>query len=367
MITLKTRRNILRILPFGLIWWVFGLVFFVLELGFLGDSPITPSTGDPYDPELSFYVMACIVTPTFGLIIGAVEVFFLSRFFKRNGLALKILIKISVYIFLFLIFNLIAGIIIYTVQYQTGIFDKRVWQEIIELFSTFALWSSWIYAGMILAVCLFYSEISDNIGHGVLANFFTGKYHRPKQEERVFMFLDMKSSTTIAEQLGHVKYFDLLRDFYSDFTDAIINHSSEVYQYVGDEVVITWPFKKGIKNNNCLNCFFTMKEALQNRRDYYEQKYGVVPTFKAGLHYGSVTTGEIGDLKKEIIYTGDILNTTARIQGLCNELGVDILISRALMNKLEIHSRLKSTTLGPKELRGKEESILLQTVELVSP
>ena len=357
MMSLKVKRNLLRIIPFGIIWLIFGLVFFCLELGFLGDSPITPSTGDTYDPELSFYVMACIVSPIFGLIIGAVEILFLSRFFKNNGLATKILLKIGVYIFVFLIFNFIAGAIIYTSQFNTNIFDQRVWSQTFKLFSNFALWSGWIYASLILTVCLFYSEISDNIGHGVLVNFFTGKYHFPTQEERIFMFLDMKSSTTIAEQLGHVKYFQLLKQFYSDFTDAIISHSGEVYQYVGDEVVISWPTKSGLKNNNCISCFFAMKEVLLNNADLYKKEYGVVPTFKAGLHMGSVTTGEIGDLKKEIIFTGDSLNTTARIQSLCNDFGVDLLLSDVLLQKLDLGESLKITSLGNKELRGREQSV----------
>jgi adenylate cyclase len=363
MITLTLQRNFFRIIPFVLIWLVFGLVFSTVEYGFLGDSQITPSTGNVYNPTLSFYVMASPFSPSFGVIIGLIEVLFLSRYFNNNGLAIRILLKTAVYFCAFLVFNFIACFIIFTAQFDTNLFDPVVWTTTIGLFSTFVLWSGWIYAGLILGVCLFYSEISDNIGHGILVNFFTGKYHSPIEEERIFMFLDMKSSTTIAEEIGHLKYFELLKEFYADFTDSIINHSGEIYQYVGDEVVISWRTQKGLKNNNCLKCFFAMKNALEKRSIYYKKQYGAIPTFKAGMHLGSVTTGEIGVLKKEIIFTGDILNTTARIQNLCNDHNVDLLLSQELLEKLPIKHHYNVKTLGKQELKGKTKRLTLFSID----
>ena len=193
-------------------------------------------------------------------------------------------------------------------------------------------------------------------------NFFTGKYHKPIEEKRIFLFSDMKSSTTIAEELGHIKYFELLKEYYSNFSDAIVNHSGEVYQYIGDEIVISWKYEDGIKNNNCINCFFAMKEALKNKADLYIATFGILPTFKAGLHMGAVTTGEIGVLKKEIIFTGDVLNTTARIQGLCNTFNVDILVSEDLIKSLELEPEFKINSVGVVELKGKNEHIALFTI-----
>jgi adenylate cyclase len=97
----------------------------------------------------------------------------------------------------------------------------------------------------------------------VLNNFFTGKYHIPIVEERIFMFLDMKASTTIAENLGHVKYFEMLKEYYSDISNSIIKYSGEIYQYVGDDIVVSWKLKNGLQNNNCVECFFCYKSGYQ--------------------------------------------------------------------------------------------------------
>ena len=175
------------------------------------------------------------------------------------------------------------------------------------------------------------------------------------------MFLDMKSSTTIAEALGHVRYFQLLKEYYYDLSDPIVKHSGEIYQYVGDEVIVSWKLKEGIKNNNCIRCFFAMKRAIKRRTKKYNERFGVTPQFKAGFHVGTVTTGEIGVIKKDIIFTGDVLNATSRIQGLCNTYEVDILISDDLRKMLELDASYQTRSLGKNELKGKDEKIELFT------
>ena len=213
-----------------------------------------------------------------------------------------------------------------------------------------------------LIVSIFYAQISDNIGHKTLMNFVTGKYHSPTEEIRIFMFSDMKSSTKIAEKLGHIRYFELLKEYYIDLSDAIINYSGEIYQYVGDEIVVSWSLRAGLENNNCIKCFFAMKEDLRKRAAWYDNTFGVIPDFKAGFHFGKVTTGEIGALKKEIIFTGDVLNATDRIQGLCNQYKVDLLISSDLIESLNLNSEFTYNSLGESELIGKTEKIELYTV-----
>ena len=112
-----------------------------------------------------------------------------------------------------------------------------------------------------------------------------------------------------------------------------------------------------------------MKAAIKKQTRKYNEKFGILPEFKAGLHLGKVTTGEIGVIKKDIIFTGDVLNTTARIQGLCNSYKVDILISGQLMEKVDLPSQFlrkesfgQIKALGENELRGRDEKIKLFTI-----
>ena len=246
-----------------------------------------------------------------------------------------------------------------SIELGVSLENSEVWEKF-KLF-----WTSWAFMGTAvqlsfsLFLSLLYAAISENLGHSVLINFFTGKYHRPKQEERIFMFLDMKSSTTIAEELGHVRYFKFLQRYYDDMGDAIIEYQGEVYQYVGDEIVLTWPKKIGINHYNCLRCFFAMKQALLGKAINYETEFGFIPDFKAGMHIGSVTTGEIGTLKKEIVFTGDVLNTAARIQYLCNETGNHLLVTEEMIDKLQLGTELANHNLGEFNLKGKTKNIVI--------
>ncbi|MCO6480502.1 MAG: adenylate/guanylate cyclase domain-containing protein [Phaeodactylibacter sp.] len=136
-----------------------------------------------------------------------------------------------------------------------------------------------------------------------------------------FLFLDIRSSTTIAEQLEEVQYFEFVKDFFQDVTPAILATKGEAYQYVGDEIVVSWPLDKGLRDNNCIHAFFEALRSIRGKVPHYQQKYGVSPSFKVGLHCGTVVTGEIGVIKRDIAHSGDVLNTAARIQSKCNELG----------------------------------------------
>ena len=365
MISPKTKRYIRQIVPFSLIWGVFALLYVLLEKGLLGDLDYYPATKNPYDfkNNLLITVPSAIFS---GFIFGFIEVLYLNNLFTKYSFRKKIIFKTLISMGFMMVFLIGTTLISNSIEIGSNVFDQRVWNNLWIFLSNFAFWSIEMYVAFIIMISLFYLEISENLGQGILHNFFTGKYHQPIEEERIFMFCDMKSSTTIAESLGHVKFFEMLRTYYSDLSDPVIEYAGEIYQYVGDEIVVSWTLKNGLDKDNCFKCFFAMKAALAIQAKKYQDTFGLVPTFKAGFHYGKVTTGEIGEVKKEILFTGDVLNTTARIQGLCNSYDVDILISDQLIEKANLKGRFQVTALGESELRGRDEKVELHTIDLLS-
>lgn len=359
MLSAKTKRNISRILPFGLIWFISSVVFLVVEKAAIQNYQI-PSTAIEIDFKI--FLFGSFAITCVGLLIGTIELLYINKLFAKKSFTKKIFYKIVLYITILFLITITTYPIAASLELNTSIFDTRVADKLLAYLISLTNLSTSLQLGAALAVSLFYAEISENIGHNILINFFTGKYHSPTVEKRIFMFSDMKSSTTIAEKLGHIKYFELLREYYNDLSAAIVNYSGEIYQYVGDEVVVSWKFEEGIKNNNCIKCFFAMKEDLTKRSEWYLKHFGFAPTFKTGFHYGQVTTGEIGALKKEIIFTGDVLNSAARIQGLCNQYDVDIIISDDLIESLNLNTDYNIKSLGKNELRGKEENKELFTI-----
>src|SRR4030095_14960389 len=209
--------------------------------------------------RLSFFILAFAII---GLIVASAEAFFLKNIFRKLPIWLSTLLRMTITFLLFVI------------------------------------------------VSILFLEISDKYGPGGLRNLIRGRYNKPRKENRIFLFLDINDSTTIAEKIGHEKYFNMLHDFFEDITEPIIANWGHIYQYVGDEVVLCW------ENNNknkhrCLRFISQAVDAIKKKESYYIKEYGVAPTFKAGVHSGEVTAGYIGVIKKELVFSGDTLNTTA--------------------------------------------------------
>ncbi len=201
-----------------------------------------------------------------------------------------------------------------------------------------------------------FHTLRAKIGYTDFGNLLVGRYRKPAEEERTFMFLDLKGSTTIAEQLGHSRYSSLIQDCFRDLTGTLLSTRAEVYQYVGDEAVLSWPVKVATTDANSLRAYFEFAAALERRREYYMAAYGLVPVFKAGINVGLVTVVELGVLKRAIVYHSDVLNTAARVQALCNEHGRSLLVTDAVMKQFR-ESPYRFEFIGDILLRGKAQAV----------
>jgi len=299
-----------------------------------------------------------------GLIGGSIMVFFWENWLRTKPYGWSLLNMAWSYSLIFIVVASTGGLFLNVYQQNIPLWSQEAWESLWTQFTTIDQFLIYLFWLAIVILTLIGLSVNDKYGPGVFKSFILGKYFHPKREERIFMFLDLRGSTTIAEQLGEEKYFNFLKDVFKHATPAILNAKGQIYQYVGDEIIISWKTDAGVKNANCLQCFFDIEESLLNKTTYYQEHYnGVLPTFKAGLHYGDVMVGEIGIVKRDIAYSGDVLNTAARIQSKCNELGRDILISEVLLKRLEpLPQTFKAKALGEMELRGKQRAVMLYTV-----
>lgn len=200
------------------------------------------------------------------------------------------------------------------------------------------------------------------LGQGVIFKYLSGRYHKPRNENRVFMFLDLKSSTEIAEHLGHEKYSLFLKDFFNELDEAILGTGGYLFQYVGDEIVMVWGKKKGFRNNNCIKFYFMVKEIIDNLHSQFLERYGVFPEYKAGVHYGKVSITEIGSIRKSIAYHGDTINTAARICVKCKDLDEELLVSEDVYHEIIDKKQFNFKDIGQHNLKGKKNKLNLYRV-----
>lgn len=293
-----------------------------------------------------------------GLVFGLMELFIFpgAKMRFRQWSFTRILI------FKTLLYTAVIYAVTIALTIASGLAEGRSINELPAFMGSTALLVLVVYSLVVYSLLLFFIQINLLLGNGVLWKFIRGKYHRPREEERIFMFLDMKSSTTIAEQLGHVRFYTLLNELFHEISKPVLETKAEIYQYVGDEVVLTWEMEPGLKNSNCLRAFLLFQESLVRNSGNYFRNFGVRPEFKAGLHFGKVVSAQIGDLKREIVYNGDVLNTTARIQNECNKYQRDCLVSGTLMNQLGQMSGFQWERIDRVTLRGKEAEVELFSV-----
>jgi len=341
------------VLNIAIIWVVFSLILLynIIKV----DRDVLASR------RLIYFSLAFAII---GMIVGGAEAFFLKNIFRKLPIWLSTALRMTITFLLFLLVSVILLLAYYIFRYDGGLslveFEKNFVQKVI-------LTPSFLMAMIDLGVLAFLSililEVSDKYGPGGLRNLIRGRYNKPRKENRIFLFLDINDSTTIAEQIGHEKYFNMLHDFFADITEPIIANWGHIYQYVGDEVVLCW---KNTNNNKrrCLRFIKDAVEAIQHKEDYYLKEYGVAPTFKAGVHAGNVTAGYIGIIKKELVFSGDTLNTTARIRSKCHELKHTFILSIDFLHGFEVPDEYLIDEIGEMEFKGRKEKSKVYSLEL---
>ena len=311
--------------------------------------------------RLSFFSLAFAII---GTIVVSAEAFFLKDAFRKMPIWLSTILRMTLTFLLFLLVSIILLLAYWIFRYDGELnfiqFEKEFLHKVI-LTSSFLM--GMIDLGVLSFISILVLEISDKYGPGGLRNLLRGRYHKPRKENRIFLFLDINDSTTIAEQIGHEKYFNMLHDFFADITEPIIANWGHIYQYVGDEVVICW--KNNHKNKRrCLKFISDSIDAIKRKENYYMKEYGVVPSFKAGVHAGHVTVGYIGIIKKELVFSGDTLNTTARIRSKCHELKHSFILSIDFLHDFEVPEKYSVTEIGEMEFKGRKEKSRVYSLEL---
>jgi adenylate cyclase len=199
--------------------------------------------------------------------------------------------------------------------------------------------------------------IANIIGPRAFLNFITGRYHIPVEENRFVLFVDIAGSTGLAERLGGVAIHRLLDRTFRLLTEAVVDYRGEVLNYVGDEVIVTWRERNGAVDCRPLRCFAAMRDELSRASSQLQREFGVVPRIRGSLHFGPVIVGEIGDIKRAIVFNGDVMNTAARLEELSRNVDGGFLVSRAAMNRFSSAPPFAVRDLGRLSIRGRSDGI----------
>lgn len=336
-------------------------MFFYHLIIFFGIDEIDPAKIDFAQYMISGFVLGLL----FGLTNGFLEVFIFRQRFRRLKFGYTVILKTILFVLAFIATVIFFILIKNYLLSPMGIFNRSQENEIVQFFGSSVFYKHGLYAILFSFGINFLLQIDNKMGKNVLFNLFFGRFHKPRKQERIIMFLDLTSSTTIAEKIGDHKYSVFLKDFFYDLDETINNTKGAVYQYVGDEVVVLWNVKDGTESNNCIRCFYDAQNSIIKKKDNYLEQYGEFPQFKAGIHLGEVIVTEVGGLKSEIAYHGDTMNTASRLCSSAKNCSSDLLISAELLGYLrDIDKAYIVESIGLVKFRGKEHDIAAFSIRL---
>jgi class 3 adenylate cyclase len=231
----------------------------------------------------------------------------------------------------------------------------ELWAD--SAFRAFDFAQDFFVALLAMALLLFVFQMRNLIGGRTLRNFVIGRYAKPVSETRVFLLVDLVGSSPLAERLGDERFHAFLATFFFDIDQPIVESGGEVYSYVGDALIASWPQGDAASRHAALAATAEIFATLARRAEYFRRHYGEAPRARAALHVGPVVAGECGDSRRQITYLGATLNAVARLEALAKDEGAAILATAAMVEGIDLPAGLSAKPLGPRRLAGFGEDV----------
>jgi adenylate cyclase len=172
------------------------------------------------------------------------------------------------------------------------------------------------------------------------------------------LFSDIRSFTTLSEELGAQGIVSLLNEYFTLMVDIVTDEGGMLDKFIGDALMAIFgtPFPHEDDADRGVKAAIRMMEEL---RIYNEQRasFNQNPIdIGIGLNTGHVVTGNIGSPKRmDYTVIGDGVNLAARLESATKQYGAHILISEFTM--AELKSSYRHRLVDNVVVKGKTEPV----------
>ncbi len=305
------------------------------------------------------YISGAIVGLVAGLTISYLELYLFTRKIRKIKFIWLLTIKSLLYLLIFtiIIFNVVVLSRMYRLQMT---YVEVLNAEDFQYYLSNGSFKLEIFYTLSFSFIIIFTRMLDKkMGQGILANYIKGKYFEPIHEARIVLFINIADSNQLLNKLGPLTFHKFLNQYFSDLTQPAISYGGIIHEYIEDLIVISWTMNKGLTNANCIKTFFDIKSTIERKKDQYLKQYGFTPRIRAGLHTGSLVTSEIGEIKTQIVFHGNTMNTTSRILDKCYEFKLGLLASDQLIRMLGMTKNYELHSVGNIQLKGKQTGMEL--------
>jgi two-component system sensor histidine kinase ChiS len=194
-------------------------------------------------------------------------------------------------------------------------------------------------------------EFLQFLGKQSMVDFQLGDH---VSKEMAIMFSDMRSFTTMAEQMTPQENFDFINNYLQQISPEIRKHNGFIVKYIGDGVMAVFP--DGV--DDAIQAGIVKLEQLQ-KYNHSRKINGDRPLkIGIGIHVGDTMVGIIGDANRmQADALSDHVNLTARLEGLTKYYGVSLLISGDVVQRLSQPEKYHIRFLDRAIVKGRQEAI----------
>lgn len=179
------------------------------------------------------------------------------------------------------------------------------------------------------------------------------------RKELSVLFSDIRSFTTISEQLTANELKSLLNRYFDPITESIFNHNGTIDKYVGDMVMAFWgaPLDDEQHAQKSVDCAFEMLRLTAKLREEFVAEGWPAVRIGIGINTGDMNVGDMGStFRRAYTVLGDAVNLGSRLEGLTKFYGVEFLVSITTMNQC---TGVKFRRIDRVKVKGKNEAVAI--------
>jgi class 3 adenylate cyclase len=188
-----------------------------------------------------------------------------------------------------------------------------------------------------------------------------------EKKEVTVLFSDIRGFSSISERTPPEQIVARLNEYFDHMVDAITANGGVIDKFVGDAIMGVFGGLGALPSSprSAFEAALEMQVRLAQLNAQWAR--AGIPPFRTGigLHVGEVVQGPIGSARrKDFTVIGDAVNTASRVEGLCKDHDVPLVITRAVYERLDDHQRARCVSIGSVRVKGKNEPVEIFGVPL---
>ncbi|MCB1190446.1 MAG: hypothetical protein KDK90_08440 [Leptospiraceae bacterium] len=179
------------------------------------------------------------------------------------------------------------------------------------------------------------------------------------EKEMSILFSDIRSFTTISENMSPQDNFKFVNSFMSAMGPIIRQHNGFIDKYIGDAIMALFSVSADNAVQAGIHMLQKIKEYNQERSKYWKNSINI----GIGINTGPLMLGTIGEQDRmESTVISDAVNLASRLEGMTKMYGVSFLISEATLSRLEKPSAYSYRMLDKVQVKGKKDPVTVYEI-----